>query len=64
MLLPVCGRSRQKSAQVSKTVGIRAQQRQSARLTVLECCRDPDVGTNDRLDAARQRRAIELHECE
>ncbi len=64
MVLPFGRSPRQKAAQVSESDAVRAQQREAARLTLLQCRGNPNVGTHDRLDPARQSAAVEFHERE
>ena len=56
------GAPREQCAQAPEAGLVLAEQRQSRRLSVFERLCDPEVGADDRLHAARQRRLVELHE--
>ena len=53
---------REQRAQALESRLVLAQQGQARRLTIFVRVGDPDVGADDRLHAARQRRLVELHE--
>ena len=59
---PLHGALRQQRAQALEAGAVLTEQREPRRLTVLARLGNPNVGADDRLHTARQRRLVELHE--